>query len=129
MLQSLSPASSVHSRQDEALPYGEPQSSNALRITSPPEAPRDEIVNTTRSSRGILMLKRWMPTRMKKGNTGPALHELAQVPKESGQLPDLPSPSRLPARADVTNQGPSWMAAGKRKRVGALPIDDTTPCD
>ena len=120
MLTTLQSLSSAHSRQDEAPPRDEPQSSNALHIASPPEAPRHEIVITPRSSRGILMLKRWMSTRMKKSDADPALHELAQVPRQSDRLPDLPSPSQSPARTDATNQGPSWMAAGKRKRVSAL---------
>ena len=120
MLESLSVASSFHSREDEALPHDEPQPSNAVAIAPPPEAPRDENIDTPRSSRGILVLKRWMPTKMKKGNTDPALHELAQAPRRPGEPPDLRSPSQSPARVDAMTQGPSWMAAGKRKRVSAL---------
>ena len=121
MLQSLSAASSIHSREDEILPQGEPQSSNVVPIASSPEAPRDENVDTPRSSsRPILMLKRWIPTRMKKGDTDPALHGLDQV---SGKLHRPPGPESLSqslARAPAITKGPSWMAAGKRKRVSAL---------
>ena len=121
MLESLSLASSAHSRQDEVLPHGEPQSPNGPPIAPPPEARRDETVDTPRLSQGILMLKRWIPTRIKKSRKDPALHGLDQVPRKCNQPPDPPSPSQSPARADATNQGPSWMAAGKRKRVNTLP--------
>ena len=115
-LQSMSSASSAHSRHDEGLPHDEPQSSNSIPIASPPEARRDENLDTPGPSRAILTLKRWIPTRIRKSNPESALHELNRVPRESDHPPDSQPPSQLPA----TNQGPSWMAAGKRKRVSGL---------
>ena len=112
----MSSVSSAHSRQHEALSHGAPQSSNVIPIASPPEARRDENPDTPRPSRVILTLKRWIPTRIRKRDKDPALHELNRVPRQSDHPPDSQPLSQLPA----TNQGPSWMAAGKRKRVSGL---------
>ena len=110
MLQSVSSASSAHSRQDEVLPHGEPQSSNVLPICSPPDARQDENIDPHGSSRGILMLKRWIPTRMNKSNKRPALHEPDRVPRQSDQPAEHPSRSQSPARVEDSDTGPSTMA-------------------
>ena len=115
MLQSLSSISSTHSRQGEVLLRGEPQSSNVLPIASPPEALQDESVDTPRPSRGILMLKWWIPTRMKKRNKGPALHGPDRVPRQSHQSAEHQPRTQSPARVDDRQEGPSTMA------VSALP--------
>ena len=120
MLQSMSSASSAHSRRDEVLPHGEPLSSNAVPIASLPEPRRDENVDPPRASRAILTLKRLIPTGIWKTNKDPASHELDRLPGKSHPPPDPQSLSQSPERADATNQGPSWMAAGQRKRVSAL---------
>ena len=117
----MSSASYAHSRHDEGLPHGEPQSSNAIPVFSPQETRRDENLDTPRSSWAILTLRRWMSRRIPKSNQEPVLHELNRVPREPDHPPDSQSPSQLPARVDVTNQGPSWIAAGQRKRVSAPP--------
>ena len=110
MLQSLSSVSSVHSRQDEVPPHGEPQSSNVLYIASPTEAGHDENDDTPGSSRGILMFKRWIPTRMRKSNKDPALHEPDRVLRQSNQPAEHQSRPQSPARVEDSNVGPSTMA-------------------
>ena len=116
MLQSLSSASSAHSRQDEVLPHCEPQPSNVLPIASPPEARQDENVDTARSSQGLLMLKRWIPTMMKKSGKGPSLHE----PVEDESRP------KSPARVEDSNlAGPSTMTATRRVQVSVFSSTDS----
>ena len=121
MQQSMSSASSVHSRLDEVLPHDEPQSSNAVSIASPLEARQDENLDTPRSSRAILMLKRWIPKRKWKSNKDSTLPEPDRVPRQSRQPADHQSRSRSPARVEDSNVGPSTMAANKRVPVSALP--------
>ena len=120
MPQSLSSASSVHSRADEGLPHGEPQSSNALPAPPPPEARRDENLDTPRLSRGIVMLKRWIPTRRKKNNKGSTLQEPDRVPTHSHQPAKDQSRPQSPARVEDSDVGPSTMAATRRVPVSSL---------
>ena len=124
MLQSLSSVSSAHSRQDEVLPHGEPQSSNDPPVASPPEARQDENIDTPTLSQGVLMLRRWIPTRMKKSNKGPALHEPDRVPRHSHEPAEHQSRPQLPARVEDSNTaGPSTMAATRRVPVSVFFLD------
>ena len=110
MLQSVSSASSAHSRQDEVLPHGGPQSSNALSIASPPEARQDKDVDTPRSSRGIQMLKRWILTRMKKKNEARLYMSLMESLDSRISLPSMsPVPSHQQERMTGKRELRRWL--------------------
>ena len=149
LLQSLSSVPSTHPQDEEAppprtssgstrlqeqavLPPGMsnvlPQSSGPLPTTAPRDAPLDKNINAAKSSRGILMLKRLLPTRIRKSNKGLALHGPNRVRGGSRQATDhQPRPS--PARVEHSNAGPSTIAAARPKRVRASLIDDRMRCD
>ena len=125
-----SPASSAHPREDESPPLGAshavPIPSGSPAIAFPLQPSPKENTNTASSSRGILMLKSWLPTRIGKSNKGPELREPDRVPKKLSQPTEHESRSQSPARAEATNEGPSWMAAARPKRVSASLISDLT---
>ncbi|KAG8219125.1 WD40-repeat-containing domain protein [Butyriboletus roseoflavus] len=112
---SHSPSSSVHLREDEVLPLS---ASDAIPHSS--ETHPVENLDTPNSSHGIPMLKGWVPTRTRKRNEATS-HKPDRVPGTSGQPVDRRSRSQSPPRVGTTSVGPSWMAAGQRVRVSALP--------
>ena len=120
---SPSPASSAHPCEDEPPPLGASHairmSSDSPAIASPLRPRREENTNTATSSRGILMLKSWLPTRIGNRNKGPELREPDRVPKKLSRPTEHQSRSRSPAKVEATNEGSSWMAAARPKRVSA----------
>ena len=112
LLQSLSLASSEDPREDEIPPVGSSRvisrSSEVLPETSTPKAQLKEKLDTIESPQGGSIFKKWLPRKSDKDPT-------------SHKPEDRHSPSDSPMRVDATSEGPSWMAAGKRKRVSALP--------
>ena len=74
------------------------------------------------------MFKRWLQTRFRKSNKDPASHKPDRLSGKSRQPGDPQPPPHLPARVDATNEGPSWIAAGKRKRVSVSLLDDRMLC-
>ena len=124
LLEALSAASSINSHEDEVLPPGAPhpiaQSSNALPVTSVPEAHPEGHDNIVESSQGLTTFKKWLRTKIKKGNKDPALHELDRLSRKSHQPADHRSCSGPPTGVDATNEGPSRMAATRRVTVSAL---------
>ena len=105
LLQSLSLASSDHPPEDEIPPVGP---SEILPATSTPKVQPKEKSDTVESPQGGSIFKKWLPRKSDKDPT-------------SHKPDDRQSPSDPPVGIDATNEGPSWMAAGKRKRVSALP--------
>ena len=128
MLQSLSSASSSHSRHDEVLPHGEAQTSNALPIDSSPEARQDQNLDPPRLSQGIMMLNKWIPTRMKKTKKDPALIDPDRVPRKVHQAADHHSRSRSRTWVEDSSVGPSRMAATKRVPVSVLDTQSGAVC-
>lgn len=125
LLQSLSPSSSTHSREDDVLPVDAsravPHSSDALPTASSPDARPERDPNMAKSSQGIRMLKRLLPARTRKSNKDPVLHGPDRIPKESPPSTQHPSHSQPPGTVEATNEGPSWMAATKHVPVSILP--------
>ena len=145
LLQSLSSAPSTHPQVEEAPPPGTssesthpqeeagpppgtsnalPQSSGHILTTAPRDAPTEQNLDTAKSSRGISMLKRLLPTRIGKSNKGRALHEPNRVLTKSRHATDHQSRPQSPTRVEDSNAGPSTMAAARPKRVSASLIDD-----
>ena len=125
MLESLSIASSAHSRRDEVLPLGTaaaaPQPSDALQATSRQEMRREVPRDIVESSRSIPIFKGWLQPRIRKSNKDPALHEPNRFTSKLRQVIDHQSRSKPPARVEESNVGPSTMAATRRVPVSARP--------
>ena len=123
LLQSLSSASSTHSR--EELPPGMsnavPPPSDPLPMASPRNEPPEEIVHTAKSSQGISTLKRLLSTWIGKSNMDPASHKADRVPGKSRRAIDHQSHSHSSAKVEDSDVGLSRMAATKRVPVSALP--------
>lgn len=120
-LEPLSPASSVDPP-EEVPPLGASQHSPvAPPVTSFPEGRPEEKIDTPKLSQGIMVLKRWLPTRIKKGNKDPTLHQPDLVSKDPYHAADHQSRSQSPVRVEATNEGPSWMVPGQRRPVSAVP--------
>ena len=127
-----SPASSAHPREDEPPPLG---ASHAIRmstdsptIASTLQPRREENTNTVTSSRGILMLKSWLPTRIRKSNKRSELRKPDRVPKKLTRPTDHQSRSHSPAKVEDSDMRPSRMAATKRVPVSALDRQSDAVC-
>ena len=122
LLESLFPVSSADPHVDEVPRLGVSQQSSVSPPVTSPTAPRPEDnFDTPKSSQGIMILKRWLPTRIKKGNKDSTLDKPDLVPRESRQAADHQSRSQSLVRVEATNEGPSWMVPGQRRPVSAVP--------
>ncbi|KAG8216252.1 quinon protein alcohol dehydrogenase-like superfamily [Butyriboletus roseoflavus] len=122
LVRSLSPASSTHPRDDKP-PLVEPshsilQSSGAIPVTSCLDARPEDHLDTGESSQRRSIFK-WWPWM--KNSKDPASHK-PDRPSTRSRDP-RPRP-RSPARENTTgNEGPSTMAAGQRvRRAVARPV-------
>ena len=115
------PASSVDDQEDEMPPVGTshptPQLPDVSPVSSTPEARVQERVDTTESPQGRSLFRKWL---QRKSNGDPTSPKPRRLSGKSREAAGARSPSHLPARVNAT-KGPSWMAAGKRKPVRALP--------
>ena len=121
--ESPSPAPSSNLREDEAPPLRPSHAIlelDTLPVPSTSGARREENIHTL-PSEGTPMFKRWLQTRFRRSNKDAASHKPNRLSGKSRQPAEHQSPSHLPTRVDATNEGPSWMATGKRKRVSVFP--------
>ena len=105
--------------------WGIPCRTNLVRLPSHRLPSRDTSrrkYDTVTSSRGILILKSWLPTRIRKSNKRPELPEPDRVPKKLSRPTEHQPRCRSPG-VEATNEGSSWMAAAGPKRVSASLID------
>ena len=119
-LQSLSPASSINDWDDEIPRVGSshpvPQSLDVPPATSPTEVCAREDFDSVKPPRVLSIFNKWLQRKNNKDSTS---HEPNRLSGKSRQSADR-RPPRSPTKVDATNDGPSWMAAGKRKRVSTL---------
>lgn len=122
LLESLSPATSVDPREDEILPVGSshpiPQPSNALPVTYPPEARAEENPDSFESPQRRSIFKKWL---QRKNDKDPVSYKLDRPSGTSRKPANRRLSSNLPPGVDVTNEGPSRMAAAQRRAVSAPP--------
>ena len=123
LLEPLSLASSVDAWEDE-IPPVHTQSSDAS-VTSTPDAHAEQNIGTVESPRGRSIFKRWLKRKNSKAPTSPKSGRLS---RRSPEPADPQSHSRSPARVNVTNEGPSWMAAGRPKTVSAVDRRSDVAC-
>ena len=113
-------ASSSDSHEDEAPPMGQLHvisQLDALRVPSTSGTHPERNIETVKSPRGHSTFKKWV---QKMGNKDLALHKSGRPSRKLREPADRRSPSNSPPRVDATNEGPSRMAAGRRKAVSAL---------
>ena len=119
LLESLSPALSADTHDEEIVPAGSslamPQSSGVLPADSPAEVHAQEIV---KSPQGLSIFKKWL---QRKNTKGPASHKPDRRSGKSRESVDRRATSHSPAREDDRHEEPSWMAAGRPKTVSAVP--------
>ena len=122
LLQPLSLASSADVQEDKIPPVGSShlmsQSSNFPPVTSTPEGRAQENLDTVESPQGHSIFRKWLQSMTKRGPTSPKPRRLSGKSREPA---DPQAPSHSPARVNATNEGPSWMAAGRPKAVSAVP--------
>ena len=108
LLETLSLASHTDAQEDEIPQVG---------LSHPISQPEANL-ETAESPRGRSIFLKWL---QKKSNGGSVLPKPDRLSGKSRQPADCPSPSDTSPRVDLTNEGPSWMAAGRCKAVSALP--------
>ena len=117
----MSPASSADSKEDEIPPVGSPhvisQPSDDRPVTLPPETRRETNLESSKGN----VVKRWLQTKLKKSNEDRASRRPDLVSRKSRDPVSRRSPSHSPPRVDAINEGPSRMAAGRRKAVSVRP--------
>ena len=122
LLQPMSSASSADTREDEPEipPVGSShvisQSSDDPPVTSPSEARQVDL----ESSKGSVV-RRWLQTRLRKSTKDPGSHKPDRLSGKSREDVGRQTPSQSPPRVDTTHEGPSRMAAGRRKAASVLP--------